>query len=132
MAATGWLSLGPIGTGALGLLLLGAAAPRAFTAAGIQNVGEVAAGIGVIGGAMLWGYGAWWLFLAVMTTTHYVRQDMPFNLGWWGAAVLCEIRGNFCKVTHPVAARPGHHVRVITRAIIGTFIDYGRTESSRC
>ena len=27
MAASGWLSLGPLGTGALGLLLLGAAAP---------------------------------------------------------------------------------------------------------
>ena len=35
MAASGWLALGPIGTGSLGLLLLGADAPATFTAAGI-------------------------------------------------------------------------------------------------
>src|SRR5271168_1904982 len=84
MAASGWLALGPIGTGALGLLLLGADAPHAFAAAGMAEIGHVAAGIGVIGGAMLWGYGLWWLALAVLMTARYMRQGMPFNLGWWG------------------------------------------------
>jgi C4-dicarboxylate transporter/malic acid transport protein len=84
MAASGWLALGPIGTAALGLLLLGADAPHAFAAAGLAEVGRVAAGIGVIGGAMLWGYGLWWLALAVLMTVHYIREGMPFNLGWWG------------------------------------------------
>jgi tellurite resistance protein TehA-like permease len=32
----------------------------------------------------LWGYGAWWLLLAVLTTIRYLREGMPFNLGWWG------------------------------------------------
>jgi C4-dicarboxylate transporter/malic acid transport protein len=84
MAASGWLALGPIGTGALGLLLLGADAPHAFAVAGIPGVGEVAAGIGVVGGAVLWGYGLWWLFMAVLTTARYITEGMPFNLGWWG------------------------------------------------
>lgn len=84
MAASGWLSLGPIGTGALGLLLLGADGPAVFTAAGIPGVGEVAAGLGLIGGAILWGYGAWWLLLAVLTTARYLGEGMPFNIGWWG------------------------------------------------
>jgi C4-dicarboxylate transporter/malic acid transport protein len=84
MAASGWLALGPIGTGALGLLLLGADAPHAFAAAGMAEIGQVAAGIGVIGGGMLWGYGLWWLALAVLMTARYMRQGMPFNLGWWG------------------------------------------------
>ena len=84
MAASGWLALGPIGTGALGLLLLGADAPHAFAAAGLAEIGQVAAGIGVIGGAMLWGYGLWWLALAVLMTVRYIREGMPFNLGWWG------------------------------------------------
>jgi C4-dicarboxylate transporter/malic acid transport protein len=83
MAASGWLPLGPIGTGALGLLLLGADAPHAFAAAGIPGVGEVAAGIGVIGGAVLWGYGMWWVGLATLTTVRYLKEGMPFNLGWW-------------------------------------------------
>ncbi len=38
--------LGPIGAGALGMLQLGADAPRAFAAAGVTGVGEIAAGIG--------------------------------------------------------------------------------------
>ena len=47
-------------------------------------VGQVAAGLGVIGGAILWGYGGWWLLLAILKTGRYLRDGMPFNLGWWG------------------------------------------------
>ena len=84
MAASGWLALGPIGTGALGLLLLGADAPRLFAAAGLPLAGDAAFGIGFLGGLVLWGYGAWWLIMAAMKTVHYLRRGMPFNLGWWG------------------------------------------------
>jgi tellurite resistance protein TehA-like permease len=84
MAASGWLALGPIGTGALGLVLLGGNAPPVFAAAGLSGVGDVAVGLGIIGGTMLWGYGAWWLLLAVLKTAWYLRDGMPFNLGCWG------------------------------------------------
>jgi tellurite resistance protein TehA-like permease len=48
-------------------------------------IGQVAQGIGVVGGIVLWGYGIWWLALAVLTTLRYLRREgMPFNLGWWG------------------------------------------------
>jgi len=84
MAASGWLALGPIGTGSLGLLLLGGNAPALFAARGLASVGEAAFGLGVIGGLLLWGYGAWWLMLALLKTGQYLRHGMPFNLGWWG------------------------------------------------
>ena len=84
MAVSGWLALGPIGTGALGLLLLGADAPHVFAAAGLAPVGDVAFGLGVIGGTMLWGYGVWWLLLAVLKTFAHAADGIPFNLGWWG------------------------------------------------
>jgi C4-dicarboxylate transporter/malic acid transport protein len=103
-AASGWLALGPIGTGALGLLLLGADAPRAFAGAGIAGVGEVAAGIGVVGGMLLWGYGLWWTALAVVTTVRYLRQGMPFKLGWWGftfpLGVYCVATLTLARQTH--------------------------------
>ncbi|GLK74532.1 TDT family transporter [Ancylobacter dichloromethanicus] len=84
MGVSAWLALGPIGTGALGLLLLGGDAPAIFAANGLAGVGEVAFGLGVIGGIVLWGYGAWWLALALLKTVRYLREGLPFNLGWWG------------------------------------------------
>lgn len=84
MGVSAWLALGPIGTGALGLLLLGGDAPAIFAANGLPGVGQVAFGLGVIGGIVLWGYGAWWLALAALKTTRYMREGLPFNLGWWG------------------------------------------------
>jgi tellurite resistance protein TehA-like permease len=83
MAASSWLSLGPIGTGALGLLLLGAQAPRILVGTQIVEIGRAAYGLGVIGAAILWGFGLWWLVLAVLITLRYVREGLPFNMGWW-------------------------------------------------
>jgi C4-dicarboxylate transporter/malic acid transport protein len=81
--ASGWLALGPIGTGALGLILLGGDAPPLFAAHGLAAVGETARGLGIVGGLLLWGYGLWWLGLALLTTRRYLREGLPFNLGWW-------------------------------------------------
>ncbi|MCP3752201.1 TDT family transporter [Pseudomonas sp. SBB6] len=84
MAASSWLALGPIGTGALGMLLLGADAPAIFAANGLGSLGEIARGLGLIAGIVLWGAGLWWLLTAVLITLRYIRHGMPFNLGWWG------------------------------------------------
>lgn len=83
MAASCWLALGPLGTGALGLVLLGNNAPALFAARGLASVGDVAFGAGILGAVVLWGYGVWWLVLAVLKTAQYLRQGFPFNLGWW-------------------------------------------------
>ena len=84
MAVSSWLALGPIGTGALGMLLLGSDAPAVFAANGLGGLGEIARGIGLIAGIVLWGCGLWWLLTAVLITLRYMRHGMPFNLGWWG------------------------------------------------
>ena len=84
MAASSWLALGPIGTGALGLLLLGQDAPAVFGAVGMPDVGITARGLGIVGGAIFWGYGVWWFLLAVATTIRYGAEGIPFNIGWWG------------------------------------------------
>ena len=84
MAASSWLALGPIGTGALGLLLLGADAPAIFAANGLARIGEIAEGLGLISGVILWGVGLWWIVMASLITVRYFRAGIPFNLGWWG------------------------------------------------
>lgn len=84
MAASSWLALGPIGTGALGMLLLGGDAPVIFAANGLPGVGEIASGLGLVAGITLWGFGLWWMLMAVLITVRYLRDGIPFNLGWWG------------------------------------------------
>jgi len=84
MAASSWLALGPIGTGALGMLLLGADAPTIFAANGLPGIGEIAAGLGLVAGITLWGFGLWWMLMALLITARYLRAGIQFNLGWWG------------------------------------------------
>lgn len=83
MAASSWLALGPIGTGALGLLTLGAAAPRVLTGP-LSAYGEAARAGGLVAALLLWGYGLWWMGLAAVITLRHLREGLPFNLGWWG------------------------------------------------
>ena len=84
MAASSWLSLGPIGTGALGMLVIGHDAAAIFAAHGMPEVGTVAAGIGVVSAILFWGLGLWWMLLALLITARYAKGGIPFNLSWWG------------------------------------------------
>ncbi len=84
MAASSWLPLGPLATGALGMIILGGDAPAIFAAQGMVNLGQIASGIGVVAGILLWGAGLWWMLLAIFITMHQFRAGIPFNLGWWG------------------------------------------------
>jgi C4-dicarboxylate transporter/malic acid transport protein len=83
MAVSSWLAVGPLGTGALGLLLLGEQAPRVLIGTQMAEIGHAAHGVGVIGAAVLWGFGLWWLVLALLITLRYFREGLPFNMGWW-------------------------------------------------
>lgn len=83
-AATSWLPLGPLATGCLSLLSMGQAAPAAFAGTALVGAAELAHGIGLVGGLALWGAGLWWLVIATLFTRHYIRDNMAFNLGWWG------------------------------------------------
>lgn len=84
MAATNWLALGPIGTGALAMLVMSTAAPIALDANGLGQFSAVIGGASLLAGILLWGYGLWWLASAVIITLRYLRDGVPFNLGWWG------------------------------------------------
>jgi C4-dicarboxylate transporter/malic acid transport protein len=84
LGPSSWLTLGPIGTGALGLLTLGQAAPGAFAGTTLASVAALARDFGLIGSLILWGAGVWWLALALLFTLRYRREGLPFNLGWWG------------------------------------------------
>lgn len=84
MAISSWLALGPIGTGALALLLLGQQAQRLLQAVELNALGVLLQQAGIMGAVILIGFGLWWLGIAVFTTLKHARDDLPFNLGWWG------------------------------------------------
>jgi C4-dicarboxylate transporter/malic acid transport protein len=84
LGVTSWLTLGPIGTGALGLLTLGDAAAKAFLHTALQNVASLASSFGVLGALLLWGAGVWWFACAALFMWRYRIEGLPFNLGWWG------------------------------------------------
>jgi tellurite resistance protein TehA-like permease len=101
-------------------VLLGACAPRVFAAVGMSAAGDVVLGLGVLGGAFLWGYGLWWLLLAALKTSVFVRRGMPFNLGWWGftfpLAVYALATLAFANATHLAFLSAIGAVRVVCLA----------------
>lgn len=84
LAVSSWLALGPIGTAALALLVLGHQAPTLMASLGLAPLGQFFQQAGILASLILLGFGLWWLGIAVLTTLHHAKQDLPFNLGWWG------------------------------------------------
>ena len=84
LAVSSWLALGPIGTAALALLVLGNQAPTLMASLGLAQLGQFFQQAGILASLILLGFGLWWLGIALLTTLHHAKQDLPFNLGWWG------------------------------------------------
>ncbi len=84
LAVSSWLALGPIGTAALALLVLGHQAATLMASLGLAQLGQLFHQAGILASLILLGFGLWWLGIAVLTTLHHAKQDLPFNLGWWG------------------------------------------------
>ncbi|MEF9672796.1 C4-dicarboxylate ABC transporter, partial [Pseudomonas sp. PCH446] len=67
-----------------GHAVAGADSPAIFATNGFAGIGDIASGMGLIAGIILWGLGLWWMLMAVLITLRYLRRGIPFNLGWWG------------------------------------------------
>lgn len=100
LAMTGWLAVGPIGTGALALLLLGQQAPHVLQALHFVGLGEFLHQAGLVGSLLLLGFGMWWLGMAMLMTLKHVGAQLSFNLGWWGMTFPL---GVFCLATLQLA-----------------------------
>ena len=84
LAITSWLALGPIGTGALALLVLGAQAPHILQIFSLESLGLFFQHAGIVCSFILLGFGIWWFAIAVLITLSHAKRSLPFNLGWWG------------------------------------------------
>ncbi|CAO3652935.1 unnamed protein product [Mucor hiemalis] len=79
-----FLPLGPLGQGAYGMIQMGSAGKRLFGDKYIHGLGDTAYGLGFLFALFLWGYGLWYLCVAVFSVGITVKQKIPFNMGWWG------------------------------------------------
>lgn len=84
MAISSWLALGPIGTGALALILLGQQAAQVLAVIDLHSLGVFLHQLGIVGALILLGFGLWWFGIALLTTFYHAKKQLPFNLGWWG------------------------------------------------
>ncbi|MBF7688563.1 TDT family transporter [Acinetobacter rathckeae] len=84
MAISSCLALGPIGTGALALLLLGKQSSHIFVLNHLNTLSDTIAAVSILGGLILIGFGFWWLAIAVFTIYKHLGRQFKFNLGWWG------------------------------------------------
>ena len=124
MAVSTWLSLGPLGTGALALQTLGVAAERALAGTVLAPLTALAEPLGVVGALVLWGFGLWWLLTAAFLTLVQARRGLPFNLGWWGFTFPV---GVFIAATYALGTHTGMGAftvlaAALTSALLGIWL----------
>lgn len=79
LAPTLWIGLGPVAVAAL--------APLSLARAGQHIFGVAAPAVTILGqlfATATWGFGLWWLAIAVTLLVRYLRAGpLPLHLGWW-------------------------------------------------
>jgi C4-dicarboxylate transporter/malic acid transport protein len=79
LAPSLWITLGPVGVGALALMRLAQAGGPAWGSAG-----DAVKVVSTIGATALWGFGAWWLVAALLLLAGHLRRGpLPYGVGWW-------------------------------------------------
>ncbi len=92
LAPTVWINLGPIGAGTVALhnLVLHSgfiADPEPFFVLGF----------------LFWGFGIWWVVMAIALTVHYVRRlRLPYAMSWWAFTFPL---GAYVAASHVTAQR---------------------------
>ena len=73
LAPTIWINLGPIGAGTVALINL-------VNHSAFITVKEPFFILGLI----FWGFGIWWVLMAITMTIYYIRNiQLPYALSWW-------------------------------------------------
>lgn len=90
LAPTIWINLGPIGAGVVALIDL------------VENSAFVTIKEPFfVFSFILWGFGVWWVLMAIVMTLHYIKNlRLPYAMTWW--AFIFPL-GAYVAATHSVA-----------------------------
>lgn len=78
LVTTLWIVVGPLGQSIAGINALGNAAGEVWPA-----LGPALRAAGLVYGLPVWGFGMYWLALAILLTLRTARKHLPFALSWW-------------------------------------------------
>ncbi len=73
LAPTIWINLGPVGAGTVALINL------------IKNSSFITIKEPFfVFGLLFWGFGVWWVIMAIAMTLHYIKRlKLPYAMSWW-------------------------------------------------
>jgi C4-dicarboxylate transporter/malic acid transport protein len=78
LVTTLWIVVGPLGQSVASLNALGNAAGSVW-----PMLAPALRAAGLVYGLPVWGFGMYWLGLAILLTLRAARTHLPFALGWW-------------------------------------------------
>jgi C4-dicarboxylate transporter/malic acid transport protein len=105
LVTTLWLVVGPLGQSVAGINALGTAAEHVWPA-----LAPALRAAGLAYGLPVWGFGLYWLTLAILITVRAARTHFPFALGWWAFTFPV---GVMTTGTYALHARTGAAVFVV-------------------
>ena len=73
-----WIVVGPLGQSVAGVIALGTVSASVW-----PELGHGLFVTGVAFGMLVWGFGVYWLLMALAVTVRAARYHLPFSLGWW-------------------------------------------------
>ncbi len=78
LVTTTWIVVGPLGQSVAGIIALGAVAQTVW-----PEIGTALYDAGIAYGLLVWGFGVYWLGMAIALTIRGALKHLPFTLGWW-------------------------------------------------
>ena len=106
LAPTIWINLGPIGAGTVALYNLVNNSPFITTKEPFY-----------VFGLLLWGFGIWWVIMAIVMTLHYLRSvSLPYAMSWWAFTFPL---GAYVAASHSVSHELG--IRLVDHVGFGLY-----------
>ena len=86
-----WINLGPIGAGTISLLGIATTFTFLTDKSAIYFLGFI-----------FWGFGIWWVLVAIFLTLHYIKKlNLKYEMSWW--AFIFPL-GAFVGATHNISS----------------------------